>query len=276
MARKEVEQIRAMKGIVRHARNLNPATDIVFMYFVDLDKIKSYHKGEEPKVIQNHEKFASHYNIPTINIAKEVTDRIDAGEFTWEDDFKDLHPSPFGQGVYASSIIAFLDNAWTDHLSESTETNNHFLPEPIDRFNYNNGILIDVSNAKFNGNWKIDPQWKPKDGQGTRNNYTNVPMLIGEKPNAGVVNFIFKGNTIGIAVAAGPDAGIIEYRIDRGQWQKLDLLTRWSKNLHLSWFYTLGATLENTKHRLQIRIAKQNDQKRSGNACRIRYFYINE
>ncbi|GGW47769.1 SGNH/GDSL hydrolase family protein [Arenibacter certesii] len=274
--RTEIEQIRAMEGIVRHARNLNPTTDIVFMYFADPDKMKSYRNGEAPKVIQNHEKVAAHYHIPTINLAKEVTERIDAGEFTWEDDFKDLHPSPFGQGIYARSIITFLENGWTKPSDESVKINHYILPEPLDRYNYNNGVLIDVAKAKFNGAWKIDPQWVPKDGKGTRNNYTNVPMLIGEKANAGRVSFTFTGNTVGIALAAGPDAGIIEYRIDKGQWEKLNLLTKWSTSLHLPWFYTLGAGLENKKHRLQIRIARNDDSTSVGEACRIRYFFINK
>ena len=99
--RTDEEQIRAMEGIVRHARYLNPATDIVFMHFVDPGKMKSYRKGIIPKVIQNHEKVAAHYKVVSLNLAKEVTDRIDAGEFSWAKDFKNLHPSPFGQGIYA-------------------------------------------------------------------------------------------------------------------------------------------------------------------------------
>jgi sialidase-1 len=34
-----VEQILGMEGIVRHARESNPATDIVIMHFVDPDKM---------------------------------------------------------------------------------------------------------------------------------------------------------------------------------------------------------------------------------------------
>ena len=36
-------------------------------------------------------------------------DRIARGEFTWEDDFRNLHPSPFGQKVYARSIRRTLE-----------------------------------------------------------------------------------------------------------------------------------------------------------------------
>lgn len=268
------EQIRAMEGIVRHARSVNPATDIVIMYFVDPGKMKSYRKGEIPTVIQNHEKIAAHYNVPTINLAKEVTDRIDAGEFSWKDDFKNLHPSPFGQGIYANSMIAFLEEAWVKPIAEDDKIKSYALPEPIDKLNYDKGELIAISAAKFNGDWRINQNWAPKDGKGTRDNYTNVPMLIGD--GDGKVSFNFVGNTVGIAVAAGPDAGTIEYRIDKGNWQKLDLLTSWSRSLHLPWYFTLGTGLEHKKHTLQIKIAEKENQKRAGNTCRIRYFYVNK
>ena len=106
------EQIRGMEGVVRNLRRSNAAADIIIMHFVDPDKMKDYRQGNEPAVITNHNKVAHHYRIPTINLAKEVTDRIDHREFTWEDDFKDLHPSPFGQGVYAHSMIQFLEKAY--------------------------------------------------------------------------------------------------------------------------------------------------------------------
>ena len=112
--RSKKEQIRAMEGIIRHAKHDSPKIDIITMYFVDPDKMKVYNSGQIPEVIKNHEMVASHYQVSSINLAKEVTDRINAGEFTWEDDFKDLHPSPFGQIIYYNSIKTFLDNTWDE------------------------------------------------------------------------------------------------------------------------------------------------------------------
>ncbi|MDO6518697.1 SGNH/GDSL hydrolase family protein [Zobellia uliginosa] len=274
--RTDQEQIRAMEGIVRHARYVNPATDIVIMHFVDPGKMKTYRQGKIPAVIQNHEKVAAHYKLPTINLAKEVTDRIDAGEFTWKGDFKNLHPSPFGQGIYANSMISFLEEAWVRPVAEDDKIKSYALPAPLDHFSYDKGELVDIKEAKYNGDWKIVENWEPTDGKATRENFTKVPMLIGEKANDGKLSFNFTGNTVGIAVVAGPDAGIITYRIDKGKWVKLDLLTNWSRSLHLPWFFTLATDLENKKHTLQIKIAQKEDPKRAGNSCRIRYFYTNK
>lgn len=269
--RTKTEQIRALEGIIRHLRQQNPEMDMVLMHFVDPDKMKTYNNGQIPEVIQNHNQVARHYRIPSINLAKEVTDRINNGEFTWKDDFKNLHPSPFGQGVYAKSMITFLDNALPKSIATDDKISKHPLPAPLDPASYSNGVLLDIQSAKTKKGWMIDPLWNPKDGKGLRANYFDVPMLISETPDA-TLKLKFSGTAVGIAVAAGPDAGIIEYRIDKGDWRTLDLATRWSQSLHLPWYYTLDADLSPKAHQLELRLAKNQMQK----ACRIRCFYVNE
>lgn len=268
------EIIRGMEGIVRHAKIANPLCDIVIMYFVDPGKMKDYRNGKVPEVIQLHDKVAGHYNISAINLAKEVTERIDAGEFDWENDFKDLHPSPFGQQVYFHSIKQFLlNNLKTGEVPVNSVS--YKMPEAIDKYSYSGGILVEPNPPKPIKGWDMVENWQPADGKGTRENYVNVPMLVGDYPGK-IIKFQFKGNAVGIAVAAGPDAGIIEYSIDESDWKKQDLFTQWSKNLYLPWFYTLGSGLKNGKHTLQIRLTNEKNQESIGNKCVLRYFYFNE
>jgi sialidase-1 len=236
--------------------------------------METYRRGEVPAVIRNHERVAAHYQIPTINLAKEVTDRIDNGEFTWEDDFKNLHPSPFGQGIYASSMIAFLEAAFSVRNRDGEGVTSHTLPGKLDPQCYDRGYLIEASTIKPSRGWFTDPSWKPVDGTGTRPNYVDVPMLISETPGS-TLEYSFEGKAVGIAVAAGQDAGMIEYRVDRGSWQKLNLFTRWSRNLHLPWYHTLATGLDAKRHKIEIRPAREKDPQSSGHACRIRYFFVN-
>lgn len=268
----DIEQIRGMEGIVRHALIDNPATDIVIMYFVDPDKMEVYRKGSVPQVILNHEKVARHYSISAINLAREVTDRIDAGEFTWKKDFKDLHPSPFGQNIYYRSILTFLENCW-EEIRADDSISVHPIPDLLDAGSYFNGKLIEAASLRPDVNWKIIRNWTPSDGKGTRQNFVNVPMLVCDSPGRPFV-FSFKGTAAGIAVAAGPDAGVIEYRTDRGSWKRQDLFTPWSSSLHLPWFYTLAPGLKDSKHTLKVRVINENNSESKGYACRIRYFFI--
>jgi sialidase-1 len=264
--RTNTEQRRAMEGIIRHLRKTNPKMDLVIMHFADPEKMETYRKGEVPKVIQNHESVAQHYSISTINLAKEVTERIDNGEFTWEDDFKNLHPSPFGHSIYTNAITTFLENAFNTKKGEPSPFE---LANKLDSFAYENGRLIDIKNAK---GWSIDKNWIPTDDRPVRTNYHHVPMFIGTTASK-TARLSFTGNTIGIAIASGPDAGLIEYQIDKGNWQELDLATQWSNSLHLPWYHTLASELKNDKHILRIRL-KANQP--SDGVCRLRYFYVND
>lgn len=270
-AQKEI--IRGMEGIVRHAKTANPLCDIVMMHFVDPGKMEEYRKEVVPEVIQLHEKVAEHYNISTINLAKEVTERIDALEFNWENDFKDLHPSPFGQNIYFQSMKQFLANCFNSVDFDGKQVVTE-MPVPIDKFSYSNGILVEPNPPKVIKGWEFVKNWNHENNKGTRSNYVNVPMLVGTFPGK-IIKFHFEGNAVGIAVAAGPDAGIIEYSVDDSDWKKQDLFTDWSENLYLPWFYTLDSGLKKGKHTLQIRLTDEKNSKSTGTKCIIRYFYFN-
>jgi sialidase-1 len=267
-----IQQIRSMEGIVRQARLASPLIDIVFLYFADLDKIKDYNQGIIPSEIANHEKVAAYYKIPSVNLAKEVTWRINNKEFTWQGDFIDLHPSPFGQKVYYTSISDFLRICWEGDVTETISERP--LPARIDPFSYENGRLVEVQRKDETKGWKYTGKWTPDDQTSTRNGYVNVPMLVGGDPGK-ILKFTFKGSSVGIAVAAGPDAGIIDYSIDGKEWQSIDLFTQWSERLHLPWYLTLGDELRSGSHVLRIRLNSNKNNASRGTVCRIRYFYVN-
>ena len=267
-------QIRGMEGIVRQAKRSNPKMDIVLLHFVDPEKLIDYQQGVIPSEIQNHERVAEHYQVNSIHLAKEVFERIKNKEFTWADDFKDLHPSPFGQEVYFQSIKTFLNNAFNPVQKNDVNTA-YTLPNILNDGSYDKARYLSIKNAEIKSDFLMVDSWKPKDGAGTRKQYVNIPALIGEKPDA-TFQLEFTGNTIGICVASGPDAGIISYSIDGKPFKKLDLFTVWSENLHLPWYLMLGQSLNEKKHILRVRILSEKNQKSKGNACRILHFLVND
>uniref|UniRef100_UPI003593BD52 SGNH/GDSL hydrolase family protein n=1 Tax=Persicitalea sp. TaxID=3100273 RepID=UPI003593BD52 len=96
----EKAQVRALEGIMQQAYAANPAMNVVLMVFADPDKFGDYDAGKKPTEVEVHRKVAAHYGAAFINLSQEVYDRVEAGEFSWEYDFKNLHPSPYGQEVY--------------------------------------------------------------------------------------------------------------------------------------------------------------------------------
>jgi len=271
--RSSTEIICGMEGIVRHLNSANPMCDVVIMYFVDKNKMDDYRAGKVPDVIELQERVAKHYNISSINLAKEITKRIDNDEFDWQNDFVDVHPSPFGQILYFNSIKTFLETAWESNFV-NRETMFSGLPKAIDIANYENGKLIEPNPKKQIKGWDLVENWTPEYAANTRKDYTNVPMLVGDYPGK-IIKFQFEGNSVGIAVAAGPDAGIIEYSIDNSDWQKQDLFTEWSSQIYLPRYFTLASGLNNKKHTLQIRIFDDKNPESQGNKCVLRYFYFN-
>ena len=78
------------------------------MAFAYEDKNHDFDANIESLEVRVHRLLAACYHLSFINLAKEVYERIRNGEFTWEDDFKDLHPSPYGQNNYYQSIKSLL------------------------------------------------------------------------------------------------------------------------------------------------------------------------
>ncbi|SDM61263.1 Arylsulfatase A [Daejeonella rubra] len=270
---KDKAQIRGMEGIVRHALEANRFMDIVMLHFVDPAKLEVYKKGQIPQVIINHEKVAENYGIGSINLAKEVSDRIEASEFNWKDDFKDLHPSLFGHEIYARSISTFLDNSF-GLVASGGQASAYPLPAALDKLSYVSGEYLPIKNASELKGWTQVLNWAPADGVSTRKQYVNLPALISEKPGA-EMRLDFSGTAIGICIVSGPDAGMIEYSIDGSEFKKIDLYTQWSGGLHLPWYLMLNDELQDKKHTVIIRTISEKNSNSKGNACRILHFLVN-
>jgi len=273
--RTNIEQIRGMEGIVRRALILNPCIDIVLMHFVDPEKMKVYNEGFVPTVIRNHEKVAEYYQLPSLNLAIEVNERINAKQFDWPNDFRNLHPSPFGQNIYFRSMKHLFDAAWAEPLPEKVKSAPYAIPaEPLDRFSYYRGRYVSIDDAELVEGFIHDATWNPKDGAGVRKNFIDVPVLKADKPGA-VLRLKFKGTAIGLFVTSGPDVGIIEYSIDNSSFRQIDQFTRWSSNLHLPWAYVLDAELKLGVHELTLRTTDRRNPNSHGYACRIVHFLVN-
>lgn len=269
----ELQQRRAIEGIVRHAYASNPLMNMVMMAFVDEFKMADYKEGKTPLEVKVHDDIARYYQLPFINLAEEVSKRIFNKEFGWEDDFKNLHPSPFGHEIYFNTIKTFLRKSFIGNtVSEPVAKN---MPSPLQKLNYANGNYISIDKVSAKKGFVVNPLWEPVDRAGTRTGFVNVPILMGEKPGASV-DLVFNGTAIGIAVVAGPDAGIISYSIDGKEKQSVDLFTQWSKNLHLPWYILLDDVLKKGKHKLHLEIAGRKNESSEGNAVRIVHFLVNK
>jgi sialidase-1 len=274
LRRNSKDRVRRMEGIVRHALDVNPKMDIVMMHFVDPSKMETYNKGKVPQEILDHDGVAKHYNITSINLAKEITERINAGEFNWKEDFRNLHPSPFGQNIYFQSMRVLLNNAYKENVKNTLITP-YSIPEKLNDFAYDKGRFISFKEATFKKGWEIDPFWEPIKKERVRAGYTKIPLLVANEVGK-TMKLKFKGSAIGMVALSGQDAGMIAYSIDGGKYKTFDLFTANSPFQHLPRYFMLAPELEEGKeHTLKIKLLKKSNAKSIGNACRIYSFFAN-
>lgn len=260
-----LDRIRSMEGVIRHLRKVNKNIDIVLLHFVDQFKMADYRIGNIPQEIKVYESVAEHYNVPSINLAKEVNDRIMNREFSWETDFKGIHPSSFGHSIYSNSIKCFLENSLRDADISNSSVVDYVLPDKLDSLCYDSGKLISCKNANPIKGFEFKPLKKG-------GNLFFQSDCIGDS-----FKLEFIGRAIGMVVLSGPDAGMIEYSIDGKSFERFDLYTVNSWVDYIPRYYTLCDTLEANKlHSLVVRISKQCNSYSTGNRCIISDFYINK
>ena len=259
--------LRAMEGVVRHLRSANPLTDVVLMHFVHDQHLAVWAGNKEPHTVSIHERVAGRYGCPSLDLSKEVAERIRAGQFTWKDDFKDLHPSPYGQRVYAGSMSRMLDAA----CAAKTAPKSHAMPAPLDPNCFSKGHYGRLETARLSDGFTLNPSWKPSNGQAVRDGFANCPAVVAEKPGA-KLSYDFEGTAIGLFLAAGKDTAVIEYSIDGGAPLTTDTWTPWSGSLHLPWPLVLADSLPQGKHRLTLRVT---DRKPDRTALHIIRFLVN-
>jgi len=266
------ECIRGMEGIIRHARQANPAMDIVMTFFVNEPILKTLQAGQSPLTIEAHEAVAAYYGVPTIHLAKEVAEEITAGALTWEQ-FGGVHPAPFGNAICARMIDELFSRAWAKPLAKEAVVNPNMVPlTPLDPLNYASGRFVDIAEAKVKQGWTLAvPDWKALKG-GKRLRFTSIPMLCASEPGA-EASLAFEGTAVGAYVVAGPDAGIVEASVDNGPVRRVDLYHAYSKDLHYPRTVMFADDLASGSHTLTLRVAA--DTKSAGHAARIMHFVAN-
>lgn len=268
-----LEQIRGMEGEVRHALESNPEMDIVMLHFIYDPFIPKIARRQMPDVILNHERVANHYLIPSINLCQEIGERMQDGEFTW-DDFGGTHPKPFGHKFYAAAIGHLFDEMWKGLSPEGSMVAHDIPAQPLDRYSYYNGDFLPIEKARLNKGWKRVDSWHPDNKASKRNGFVDVPMLEATRPGDRLT-LNFRGTAIGLFCVSGPAAGILEYSVDGAPFKELDTFTQWSRSLYIPWVYMLETELEATDHTLVLRLSKKKNPASQGTECQIRNFVVN-
>jgi sialidase-1 len=264
---------RAMEGVVRHIRRESPLTDIVQLHFAMEEFHADFSAGRMPTTLAIHERVASHYGNVSVNIAKEVWARIVAGQFTWANGIRDVHPSPFGGLLYGRAISRMFDEADNSKQTDGAAKATRSLPKPLDHACYAHGHYEKLEAAQPVQGFRLVERWQPQVPAGTREGFVDVPALTATKPGD-TLRFRFTGTAVGLAVAAGPDAGILRCRVDDSKEVIVDIYTAWSGGLYLPWVYVLADDIKPGTHELVVTIDHQKNPASKGTAAHIMHLCV--
>ncbi len=261
------ESIRGMEGIIRQLRAYNPHADIVMIYFVNPEMLAALQAGQIPLPIAAHAAVARHYGIPTIHLAREVAQRIERRELTWEQ-FGGTHPAPTGNRICADMIERLLNYAW-EEVESPASPREHALPKSaLDPFHYGEARFVDLETTTDVKGWQISvPEWDALPGS-KRDRFTQQRMFWSETPGA-TFTLKLEGSTAIAYVSAGPDAGMLEVSVDGGPPRTVDLYHRFSKGLHYPRSVVLATDLPPGAHSIRVTLSSRHNPESSGTAARI-------
>ncbi|EIP97426.1 hypothetical protein OpiT1DRAFT_01866 [Opitutaceae bacterium TAV1] len=219
----------AMEGIVRQTWQVNPSTDICFIYTISQDQFPDYEAGRSPKTGRVMDEVAAHYGIPSIYPGTEVARLATAGKLVMRGSSQGLdalgrdedgrtvftsdgiHPLPAGHRLYFSIIGPALKQMMTPPAGTSPSSRPHALPLPLTTAPWEHAGIVPVASASRSGAWEQIPAgdkrtaWQPAQ--------LTPPLWLATQPGTSVTT-PFKGTAIGLLGMKGPDNGRFRVTVD--------------------------------------------------------------
>jgi hypothetical protein len=214
---------RAMEGIVRQTWQMDPATDICFIYTLQKGDLPAYQGGHLPVAVENMEKVATHYDIPCINFGPEISRLDKAGKLiftgklpaTAEEKIAQDKIIFTGDGVHPHVetghplYLAAIQRSWP-LISAASKGTTHVIPAPLDAAAWQAAELVPLKDIQREGNWKELDATSPA----IANAVSRVPAMWRAEGAGDSLTFSFTGTCFGIYSLKGPDCGNYRVTVD--------------------------------------------------------------
>jgi hypothetical protein len=207
-----------MEGIVRQIWKYNPRIDICFIYTMGQGQAKIYAEGKIPENIQQLEKIAAYYGIPSVHMGLQAAILEQQEKLIWKADptvIKDkmifstdgTHPLEAGGNLYAQAIARAMLQ-----MKHKAGKKIHRLPKSLITDNWEDAQMLDPKTyANFSPEWEtIDP--KENESLNQFSGWFSY-LMKAEKPGASI-SFQFEGTMIGFFDIGGPEVGQITLELD--------------------------------------------------------------
>ncbi|MBD2867154.1 SGNH/GDSL hydrolase family protein [Paenibacillus arenilitoris] len=264
--------LRAMEGIVRQAKRINPEIDLCFVYLANRPGAERYAATGEPQAsVAHHEEVAEHYGIPSVHIGERIYRLLQAGGLRWEELSGDnVHPNDLGHSLYAGYLRQALEELLVLDLQDGIGSSG--VPAPLDPYSYEHAGMKAPEHAVDRASG-----WKDVRGWTTERTCSWTPpadIYLGERPGDEFL-LRFDGTAAGISLLAGPDTGDLEAAVDRGPYRTVPLFDSFCERFYRPKIALLADGLEPGSHTVHIRIAAGKDERSAGHAVRILKLLVN-
>ncbi|PYI56231.1 SGNH/GDSL hydrolase family protein [Paenibacillus flagellatus] len=267
------ESIRAMEGIVRHAKRAAPEIDLCFLYTANRPTAERYgQEGRMQSNVYHHEEVAEHYGIPSVRIAETVYRMIAAGSLRWEHISGDsVHPNDYGYSLYADCIRAFLDEALPTAAGHAAEPP-AAPPERIDPFCYERGSMPEPAAAADEAaGFRTVKGWT---AERTCNWSPPADIVVGDRPGDSL-RFRFSGTAAGVSLLAGMDTGRLDVSIDGEPYRTIELFDEYCPKFYRPKIAMLAKGLDPGEHTVSLRVSEGRHEGSEGTAVRLLRLLVN-
>ena len=254
--------IRSMEGIVRQIWQMNPQTDICFIYTIKGDYLETELAGKLPASVVEMEKVADWYKIPSINFGAEISKQISAGKLILKDDKKEISGIPVfsadGVHPYIETGHLIYENVLErsfGKMKENATVSAHELGDPIlsNYFSDTKMLELDSPALTFSGNWQFK-NIKKEDGEFSQfSKYLNS-IATADKTGA-TLNVKFKGQAIGFYDLMCYDGGRVVVEIDGAVTDTIPRFDKYCTYRRMHYF--IIDNLENKRHKVVFKLLSE-------------------
>ena len=257
----------ALEGIVRRIRIADATAEICFVYTLDKSMLPVYKQGRLPSAIFRHEVIAEHYRISSVNIGAAAADQINTGKIAWSDFSSDTqHPTEAGNALYTDVITAFLA-LQSQHVNRQPVAYRIAVPLRADCWDAGESTPA-AALLPPSGGWKIEPSRLGANWPSTLASAVGVAEVS-------PIAYPFHGDSAGVCLLAGQDAGKLEFKLDEGIWQELPPLDAGLTQEERPVVRLLVSDVKPGAHTLWVRTRFSKDEIARGLQSRILYFVAN-
>lgn len=203
-----------LEGLVRQITRYRATHSRILVYTLTPEMLEAYRAGKTPDYIKVNEQIADHYGIPSLNLAKFASQKILAGEITFQAFSADgINPTDAGAKIYGDAVAQFVDALMAANPVPD-KPKNHTLPAPLFLQTDDNGRIIAYEDpqVKQSGNWK----------SGQTSPIGPFRHLLVSNEVGATLSLKFKGSEIGLIDVVDKDSAAFEFSIDGAPSQKLN------------------------------------------------------